>query len=67
MVAITTLMNERAGLGAARRRSVSPNDLDELIELIKERGLGERPDRSASKIARLKIGIEACASARCAR
>ena len=37
MVAITTLMNERAGLGASAALGLS-NALDELIELAKERG-----------------------------
>ena len=37
-VAITTLMFERAGLGAAAAMGVG-DDLDELIEVIRERGL----------------------------
>jgi len=56
MVAITTLMNERAGLGASAALGLS-NALDELIELAQERGVAE--DRLVrDKIARLKIGIE---------
>ena len=42
MVAITTLMNERAGLGAVGDLGLA-RDLDELIELINERGLGDDP------------------------
>jgi len=57
MVAITTLMNERAGLGAASAISVR-RDLDELIEMINERGLGEDPV-IRQRIAELKIGVEA--------
>ncbi|MGZ5308056.1 MAG: acyl-CoA dehydrogenase family protein [Solirubrobacterales bacterium] len=56
-VAITTLMFERAGLGAAAAMSVG-NNLDELIELIDERGLGEDPI-IRQRVAKLKIGIEA--------
>ena len=41
-VAITTLMHERAGLGAASAITVR-RDLDELIALINERGLARRP------------------------
>ncbi len=56
-VAITTLMFERAGLGAAAvmglRRSLS-----DLIDLLRERGLEEDPV-VRQKIAELKIGIEA--------
>jgi alkylation response protein AidB-like acyl-CoA dehydrogenase len=56
MVAITTLMNERAGLGASAALGLA-NALDELIELAKERGLaGDALVRD--KVARLKIGIE---------
>ncbi len=57
MVAITTLMHERAGLGAASAISVR-RDLDELIEVINERGLGEDPV-IRQRIAELKIGVEA--------
>ena len=56
MVAITTLMNERAGLGASAALGLS-NSLDELIELAKEQGKAEDPI-VRDKIARLKIGIE---------
>ncbi len=56
-VAITTLMFERAGLGAAAAMSVG-NNLDELIELIDERGLGDDPI-IRQRVAKLKIGIEA--------
>jgi alkylation response protein AidB-like acyl-CoA dehydrogenase len=56
-VAITTLMFERAGLGAASAMTVS-NNLDELIGLIDERGLGEDPI-VRQRIAKLKIGVEA--------
>jgi alkylation response protein AidB-like acyl-CoA dehydrogenase len=57
MVAITTLMHERAGLGAASAISIR-RDLDELIELINERGLGGDPV-IRQRIAELKIGTEA--------
>ena len=42
MVAITTLMNERAGLGASAALGLA-NALDELIELVDERGLADDP------------------------
>jgi alkylation response protein AidB-like acyl-CoA dehydrogenase len=57
MVAITTLMHERAGLGAASAISVR-RDLDELIEEVNERGMGDDPV-IRQKIAELKIGVEA--------
>jgi alkylation response protein AidB-like acyl-CoA dehydrogenase len=57
MVAITTLMHERAGLGAASAISVR-RDLDELIEEINRRGLGDDPV-IRQRIAELKIGVEA--------
>ncbi len=57
MVAITTLMNERAGLGASAAVGLS-NDLDALIELCNRRGCGGDV-RIRDRIARLKIGIEA--------
>ncbi len=57
MVAITTLMNERAGLGAGAAVSIS-RDLNALIELINERGLGDDP-RIRDQIADLLIGVEA--------
>ncbi len=56
MVAITTLMNERAGLGASAALGLA-NALDELIELAKERGRAGDPI-VRDKIARLKIAIE---------
>jgi alkylation response protein AidB-like acyl-CoA dehydrogenase len=56
MVAITTLMNERAGLGASAALGLS-NSLDELIELAKERGRASDPV-VRDKIARLRIGVE---------
>lgn len=57
MVAITTLMNERAGIGAASAVGLA-NDLESLIELIAERGLGSDP-LIRQEVARLKIGAEA--------
>ena len=56
MVAITTLMNERAGLGGGAAVAVS-RDLGQLIELVKEHNLEDDP-QIRDKIARLKIGIE---------
>jgi alkylation response protein AidB-like acyl-CoA dehydrogenase len=56
MVAITTLMNERAGLGASAALGLT-NALDELIELAKERGVADDP-LVRDKVARLKIAIE---------
>src|SRR5213596_3408583 len=57
MVAITTLMHERAGIGAASAIQVR-RDLDELIAVVNERGLGgDLVIRQ--RIAELKIGIEA--------
>ncbi len=56
-VAITTLMHERAGLGAASAIQVR-RDLDELIALINERGLGDDPV-IRQRIAELKTGVEA--------
>ncbi len=56
-VAITTLMHERAGLGAASAISVR-RDLDELIAVINERGLADDPV-IRQRIAELKIGVEA--------
>lgn len=56
-VAITTLMFERAGLGALAvvglRRAY-----DQLLELIAERGVGSDPS-VRERMARLKIGLEA--------
>src|SRR4051812_17742173 len=57
MVAITTLMNERAGLGASAALGLA-NALDDLIELAKEKGVAGDPI-IRDKVARLKIGIEA--------
>jgi alkylation response protein AidB-like acyl-CoA dehydrogenase len=57
MVGITTLMHERAGLGAASAVALR-RDLDELIALVRERGLGEDP-LIRDKIARLQISTEA--------
>jgi len=57
MVGITTLMHERAGLGAASAVSLR-RELDELIALIRERGLSE--DRVIrDRVARLQISAEA--------
>jgi alkylation response protein AidB-like acyl-CoA dehydrogenase len=56
-VAITTLMHERAGLGAASAISVR-RELDELIELINERGLAGDPV-IRQRVAELKIQVEA--------
>jgi alkylation response protein AidB-like acyl-CoA dehydrogenase len=56
MVAITTLMNERAGLGASAALGLA-NVLDELIVLARERDLADDP-LVRDKVARLKIGIE---------
>ena len=55
-VAITTLMNERAGLGAASALGLRQS-LEALIELAKERGRADDPI-VRDRIARLKIGIE---------
>jgi alkylation response protein AidB-like acyl-CoA dehydrogenase len=56
MVAITTLMNERAGLGASAALGLA-NTLDEMIELAREQGRADDPI-IRDKIARFKIGIE---------
>jgi alkylation response protein AidB-like acyl-CoA dehydrogenase len=56
MVAITTLMNERAGLGASAALGLSQT-LEELVALAKERGLSDDP-MVRDRIARLRIGIE---------
>jgi alkylation response protein AidB-like acyl-CoA dehydrogenase len=55
-VAITTLMHERAGLGASAALGLAQS-LDELIELARERGLADDPT-VRDRVARLKIGIE---------
>ena len=56
MVAITTLMNERAGLGASAALGLAQT-LDQLVELAKERGVADDP-RVRDRVARLRIGIE---------
>src|SRR5215212_45347 len=56
MVAITTLMNERAGLGASAALGLAQT-LDDLIELAKQRGRDDDPS-VRDKVARLRIGIE---------
>jgi alkylation response protein AidB-like acyl-CoA dehydrogenase len=56
-VAITTLMHERAGLGAAAAASVR-QALGQLIELAQERGADEDPV-IRQKIAGLLIEVEA--------
>ena len=55
-VAITTLMHERAGLGAASALQIQAA-LDELAELATERGLADDP-LVRDKLARLRIGVE---------
>jgi alkylation response protein AidB-like acyl-CoA dehydrogenase len=57
MVAITTLMNERAGLGASAALGLSQT-LDQLIDLANERGLSSDPILR-DRVAQLRIGIEA--------
>ncbi|MGZ8672719.1 MAG: acyl-CoA dehydrogenase family protein [Solirubrobacterales bacterium] len=57
MVAITTLMNERAGLGGGAAVAVS-RDLGALIELVKERGLQDDPV-IRQRVADLLIRTEA--------
>jgi alkylation response protein AidB-like acyl-CoA dehydrogenase len=57
MVAITTLMHERAGLGGSAALGLSIA-LGELIDLAKERGVADDPD-IRQRIAKLKIAIEA--------
>jgi alkylation response protein AidB-like acyl-CoA dehydrogenase len=56
-VALTTLMFERAGLGAAAVMGLS-NSFDELLEIINERDLADDPV-IRQKMAKLKISIEA--------
>jgi alkylation response protein AidB-like acyl-CoA dehydrogenase len=56
-VAITTLMHERAGIGATAALAVATS-LDELIELARERGAAADP-LIRDRIARLKIATEA--------
>jgi alkylation response protein AidB-like acyl-CoA dehydrogenase len=55
-VAITTLMNERAGLGATAALGLQAT-LDDLIELAKRRGRAGDP-LVRDRIARLKIAVE---------
>jgi alkylation response protein AidB-like acyl-CoA dehydrogenase len=57
MVAITTLMNERAGLGGGAAVAVS-RDLAQLIALINERGMQNDP-QIRRQVADLLIGCEA--------
>ncbi len=57
MVGITTLMHERAGLGAASAMSLR-RDLDALIELARARDVGGDP-KVRERIARLQITTEA--------
>ena len=57
MVAITTLMNERAGLGGGAAVAVS-RDLGRLVELIKERDLQDDP-MIRQTVADLSIRTEA--------
>jgi alkylation response protein AidB-like acyl-CoA dehydrogenase len=56
-VAITTLMNERAGLGSSAALALR-RDLEELIVLVNERELGG-DSAIRERIAKLQIGIEA--------
>ncbi|MDX6615189.1 MAG: hypothetical protein QOD60_280 [Solirubrobacterales bacterium] len=56
-VALTTLMFERAGLGAAAVMGLA-SAFDELLEIIKERDLTDDPV-IRQKMAKLKISIEA--------
>jgi alkylation response protein AidB-like acyl-CoA dehydrogenase len=56
-VAITTLMFERAGLGAAAVLGLK-RTLEDLVELVREKGLEDDPI-IRQKIARLHTGIEA--------
>jgi len=55
-VAITTLMFERAGLGAAAVMGLK-RSMEDLLAIIRERGLDEDPI-IRQKIAQLQIGIE---------
>jgi alkylation response protein AidB-like acyl-CoA dehydrogenase len=56
-VALTTLMFERAGLGAAAVMGLS-STFDELLEIIRERDLADDPV-IRQRVAKLKISIEA--------
>jgi alkylation response protein AidB-like acyl-CoA dehydrogenase len=56
-VAITTLMHERAGIGAASAVALR-RELDQLIDLLRENGHADDP-LIRQRIAELKIGSEA--------
>jgi alkylation response protein AidB-like acyl-CoA dehydrogenase len=56
-VAITTLMHERAGIGAASAVALR-RDLDQLIDLLRQNGVADDPV-IRQRIAELKIGSEA--------
>jgi alkylation response protein AidB-like acyl-CoA dehydrogenase len=56
-VAITTLMNERAGLGASAAVGLA-QDVAALVDLINERGLGNDP-LMRQKVAKLRMSTEA--------
>src|SRR5215211_3968021 len=57
MVGITTLMHERAGLGAASAVALR-RDLDDLVALIRQRALADDPV-IRDRVARLHIAAEA--------
>ncbi len=57
MVGITTLMHERAGLGAGSAIQIR-SDLDQLVEELERRGLGADP-HVREGVAKLRIGVEA--------
>ncbi len=65
MVAITTLMNERAGLGGGAAVAIS-RDLGRLVELIKEHDLQDDPV-VRQKVADLASEPRPCGSAGCGR
>ncbi len=56
-VALTTLMFERAGLGASAVSGLNTS-FNELLEIVNERGLGEDPVLR-QRLAKIKISIEA--------
>ena len=56
-VALTTLMFERAGLGAAAVMGLQ-NSLNELVTIINERGLGDDPVLR-QRLAKIAISVEA--------
>ena len=66
MVAITTLMNERAGLGASARARRCKIALGELIELAQRARRRRRPGRSASESPSSTSRSRRCGSTRCA-